>query len=260
MPSGITVDLTLLPPNYLPSRLCILDFDEAFLTESPPPHLSRTPRQYLAPEAIFRLINGPAADIWALGLMLFSLRTSTQLFWDPASCNPESTVFRMCQVLGSLPPEWLDFPFQNGYPVHRRLWPYATYGSFRDLQTDRDPDARPLEVWVDDISEPREPGAGSPHDFYLNFPDYWVAGSGEGEDEADDAFLARTTRPITYEDATLFADLLRRIFTYRHGQRITAREILQHPWLRLIAGGCERPLAVGAAVVGSARFGLGESL
>lgn len=132
------VDLTLLPPDYLSSRLCILDFDEAFLTESPPPHLSRNLRQYLAPEAIFRLINGPAADIWALGLMLFSLRTSTQLFWDPASCNPESTVSRMCQVLGSLPPEWLDFPFQNGYPVHRRLWPYATYSSFRDLQTDRD--------------------------------------------------------------------------------------------------------------------------
>jgi serine/threonine protein kinase len=231
------VDLTLLPPDYLSARLCILDFDEAFLRESPPPRLSRTPRQYLAPEAIFSLINGPAADIWALGLMLFSLRTCTQLFCDPVSCNPQSTVSRMCQVLGSLPPRWLDFPFRKGYPIHHLLGPYPPHSSFRDMQTDGGPDVRRLEQWVNGISEPREPGADSPQDFYLNLPEYWAGGSGEGEDEDYDAFLVRTTRPIAREDAVLFADLLRRIFTYDHEQRITAKEILQHPWLRLIAGG-----------------------
>jgi len=43
--------------------------------------------------------------------------------------------------------------------------------------------------------------------------------------------LTERTRPITQEEARCFTDLLRRIFTYDPEKRLSASEVLHHPWL-----------------------------
>jgi serine/threonine protein kinase len=84
-------DLTLLPANYLSTKICIMDFDQGFLTDNAPRHISWTPAPYLAPESIFTLTNGPAADVWALGCVLFNLRYPRPLFRDMFGSDPEDT-------------------------------------------------------------------------------------------------------------------------------------------------------------------------
>jgi serine/threonine protein kinase len=44
--------------------------------------------------------------------------------------------------------------------------------------------------------------------------------------------MADNTTPIRNQDAELFTDILRQIFTYEHQKRITARQVLQHAWFR----------------------------
>ena len=61
----VPVDLGRLPSNQLSERLCIIDFDHAFRVGNAPKELSHVPHQYLAPENIFTLTNGPPADVWA---------------------------------------------------------------------------------------------------------------------------------------------------------------------------------------------------
>ena len=88
-----TVDLTLLPPEYLTSNVCIFDYDCAFLTEDPPKRLAYIEYDYLAPESIFTLTNGPEADVWALGCIPLYLRRPMLPFRDCqlSSGDPKST-------------------------------------------------------------------------------------------------------------------------------------------------------------------------
>jgi serine/threonine protein kinase len=51
------------------------------------------------------------------------------------------------------------------------------------------------------------------------------------DDKGESEFTAKHTTPIQQEDAKLFANLLRQIFTYDHRKRITAKQILKHPWM-----------------------------
>jgi hypothetical protein len=44
-------------------------------------------------------------------------------------------------------------------------------------------------------------------------------------------FKAKHTTPIPKQDANLFSNLVRQIFTYDQCQHITAKQILKHPWL-----------------------------
>ena len=121
----VPVELGRLPSNYLSTRLRIIDFDHAFSTKTAPKQLSHIPYQYLAPENIFTLANGPPADIWALGCILYELRYPMAPFQDLMGSSPLATASRMCEILGNLPREWMAFPFEDGYPVHEPLQPVS---------------------------------------------------------------------------------------------------------------------------------------
>jgi serine/threonine protein kinase len=226
-------DLTLLPSSYLSTKICILDFDQAFLTATPPREVASLPPPYLAPESIFTLTNGPAADVWALGCMLFNLRYPARLFFDWFGSSAKSTATRKRDVLGPLPQEWLTVPFYKGHPVHEPLEPGVEY---QTIQPERivHPDVWSLEQYVDRILEPHRPANSSGKEprtgieyFCLRVPRF------DHEDIAGKAmFNAENTTPIRKEDAKLFVDLLRKIFEYDHTKRITASQILEHPWMR----------------------------
>jgi serine/threonine protein kinase len=224
-------DLRLLPSDYFSTRLCVLDFDQAFLTEHPPKRLAHIPAPLLAPESIFTLTNGPAADVWALGSVLFNLREPFQPFWSFISCDPHATALRMVQLLGDLPREWQAFPFLDGYPVHEPLQPNTEYEPFDPERFTWD-GVLNLEQLVGEIVEPRRPtNSPSPKTgierFCLPIPSFGIM-----DRKGRNRFMASNTTPIRKEDAALFTDLLRQIFTYDHRKRITAKQILEHPWLR----------------------------
>jgi len=226
-----TANLTMLPPNFLSTSICILDFGLAFLIDSPPQSLSRTPREYLSPESIFALINSPAADVWAFGIIIFCLRASTHLFRDrmPGDRDPIGTAFRMTEVLGDLPQEWMTFPFLYGRPAHESLHSSIEYETLETCRTDSP--SLGLEQLVDRIIEPHphtnslNPRTGS-EELWLHIPGFETKTRSEKR-----SLLAAYATPIREDDARLFTNLLRQIFTYDHQQRITAEQILAHPWL-----------------------------
>lgn len=229
------VNLAWLPSAYLSTKIALLDFDEAFLTDDPPKGLSHIPREYLAPESIFALHNSPAADVWALGCIIIGLR----LPWFPfqGSSSPLSTAVKMSHILGGMPQKWASFPFENSYPVHGPLKPgfrYSTVGAF----IDRAPES--LEEMMLEIMDPRKPLGPRPRDaaaedglekFTLYVPICAPAGYPSRE-----VFMEVNMDPIGKADAELFSDLLRRIFTFDYRNRWTARQILEHPWFSTAPG------------------------
>ncbi|KAK3309878.1 kinase-like domain-containing protein [Chaetomium strumarium] len=229
---GYAVDtgkLTFLPAEYLSTAICIFDWDQAFFTEDPPRDLAHISPQYLSPEAIFNLNNSPAADIWALGSLPFHLRVPRLLFQDWMARDPESTVLRIYEVFGSLPQEWLAFLFLGGYPVHEPLELGVEYDSLKNVSGLTVPT---LEQLVEEIRVPRSPrgttsGKAGIEKFCLLLPTWELADRGREEER----FLARHTVPIQKGDAEPFLDLLRKIFEFDPAKRITARQILEHPWL-----------------------------
>jgi serine/threonine protein kinase len=165
-----------------------------------------------------------------LGCILFNLRYPAQLFFDWLRSDARSTAMRMYSVLGDLPQEWLTVPFYNGYPAEG---PLDAGVQPQTITLINHPDVWSLEQFVDHILEPRRPANSSKkprtglEHFCLPVPflDY--------EDVAGKAkFDAENTTPIRKEDAKLFVDLLRKIFDYDHTKRITASQILEHPWMR----------------------------
>jgi serine/threonine protein kinase len=152
----VPVNLGRLPSAYLSTSICIIDFDHTFSTSDAPKELSHIPYQYLAPENIFTLTNGPSADVWALGCILYELRYPMALFQDLIGSSPKATASRICQMLGNLPREWMAFPFDDGYPVHdsgalQRDIEYTTLGDF----TERNGFTLDSEVRL--IREPQRP-------------------------------------------------------------------------------------------------------
>ncbi|KAL2165772.1 hypothetical protein VTG60DRAFT_3851 [Thermothelomyces hinnuleus] len=232
----LNADLGPLPPDYLSTRLSILDFDQAFLASDPPKDVSNIPLPYLAPDSIFTRTNGPAADVWALGSILFNLRAPLSLFEPFMFPTVEGTGVEMCKVLGLPQKEWYKLPFLDGFPIHGPLQPnmeyYYTLQTMYDNFDDDGSKERNLEYWVKRIKEPRRPASRSSptiaiQQFCLSVPNFNAM-----NDQEKEKYVASHMTPIRNEDADLFIDLLRKIFTYDHRKRVTAKQILEHPWPR----------------------------
>ncbi|KAL1852410.1 hypothetical protein VTK73DRAFT_9224 [Phialemonium thermophilum] len=229
------IDLTLLPPDYLSTRICVLDFDHLYSCASPPQRLSGIPPQFLAPETIFELRYGPPADIWAFGCVLFRLRTSEDPF-STVEC-PSDAVQEMLGVLGELPVQWrtVRFDTATGHPIRGESDSGIEWHDFRDDGSGW-MTLTPLEDMVDEILVPRTPESVETglEKLALYLPrDVWLWGQENGE---KDKFVAKHMRRIGKDDARLFSDLLRKIFDYDYQRRISARDILKHEWLRWVDG------------------------
>jgi serine/threonine protein kinase len=222
--------LAQLPMDYFSTGICIFDFDQAFPTDSAPIKLPYIPHHYLAPECIFNLTNGPAADVWALGCILFTLKDPIQPFCGVFESHPQATAEAIGYTLGPFPEEWMAFPFLDGWPVHEPLKPDLAHETVNLVD---EKDWRwSLEAQVGDFYEPCRPASSnSPstglENFCLHVPtiDHFDRAKRE-------KFNAENKKPIGKEDAKLLADLLRKMFNYDHTKRITAIQVLEHPWMR----------------------------
>ncbi|KAF2794050.1 kinase-like protein [Melanomma pulvis-pyrius CBS 109.77] len=90
--------------EWLSGGIRIADFGVCFLADCPPERLP-TPVSFTAPEVFFQQKASTGSDVWALGCLIFQLRTSHLLF--PAFFGqPGEAVGRIVQTLGSLPKDW----------------------------------------------------------------------------------------------------------------------------------------------------------
>ncbi len=226
------MNLGLLPPECLSTSLCLIDFDQAFLSKDPPIYLLGIPPMYLAPESIFELKNGPPSDVWALGCALFSMRCAYDLFVDVAYNDPFSAAAEMWRVLGELPEKWRTVPFYQGYPIHEELGEDIDIGDHvcRDFSAQYERKGKKLLELVKEFRVPLVWDAVHENDgmkkFSVFIPERFP------DKKAGNAFFDKSFAPIKEEDALLFADLLRRIFTYNSKERLSPQDVLVHPWLQ----------------------------
>lgn len=141
------------------------------------------------------------------------------------ACNVLEDIFEV--VLGPPPLKWARLPFRdNGWPVASPRSGTDTknittheYGQ-EPLDPDEDLKAKVYGIWDESRSRPDMP-LGSSAVFWKVDTDvvpHW--GNVEGG-----------FPHIHPDEAAQFLDLLTRTFIYDVGQRITAAEILKHPWL-----------------------------
>lgn len=228
------MDLSRLPAEYLSDKLSILDFDLAFPTHDPPDYLSAIPPQYMAPETIFELKNGPSADVWALGCLMFRMRCGRDIFSDDSD-SPSSAVLNMWKVVGShLLKEWKLVNFdRHGWPIHgddthEDIDEFSTFSS--DYHRSG---TKTLREYIQGAFDPLQPELVDDTDgtrqFRRKIP-YEAYDNGLKEE-----WMGKIATPISQKEADCFYDLMLQVFNYDTTKRITAKEILHHPWF---AGEC----------------------
>ncbi len=256
-------ELAGLNPSYLTDSLQVIDFDQVFgFRELPPPGIPPNPGfglgipvVSLAPETIIEGLAGPASDIWALGCTLFRMRAGMQLLGDwhfNIACNVLEELF---DILGPPPPKWTKLQFrENGWPVASprsgtdENISTEEYGQ-EPLNPDEDLRAKVYGIWDENQSTVNTSDSSRP----VTPPATMINSLPTSQDSSSSRMAQVTKSAISWkvgtdevpcwanvdggfphinpDEAEQLLDLLTRTFAYDDRQRITASEILKHPWL-----------------------------
>lgn len=249
------LDFCVPSTSLLTSRLCVIDFDQCFQKDQPPARIG-TPAIYMAPEVAIGKPPSKASDIWALGCVIFRMRSSEDMFPDYDTCCPSQVLQQIEKTIGDLPDGWADVLFdEDGLPTTADS-PSAQLNYYglprRPLKQMIDPILdEPPSLYMNSHGEPEIPT----EDFELPFEPYFgpvcfpyaaayrsmvwkpTAVCIDGDyhdsynDEMEDARRGAFPR-IRDEEASLLLDLLSRIFVYDAAGRPSLEEIAAHPWFR----------------------------
>lgn len=202
-----------IDPQYLRDEILVVDFGLSFFNENPPANGVGTLASYAAPEIIFDNQASFWSDIWALGCIIFEIRSGEQVF-ESFFGGYDEVVRQMVQTFGK-PPE----PWWNSWEVR------SAY--FNDH-------GKPKQNWKKGIALAVE------YPLVKHIADI---GSGDGEDGNDedegdgkilsgeeDELLDDKGTKLSSEEADLLEDLLTRIIKYTPNQRLTLKDIVNHGW------------------------------
>lgn len=216
--------------EYVSNDIAVIDFGESFLA-SKAPASTGIPEPYCAPEAFFENCStfGFGSDIWALGCCIFEVRRSGEPFLYNGG-------------LLSLLRYWEDLNGPLPEPYRSSL---ATQGTMHVPED--------ASQWVSlDAEQRRKREAenmgrtgvhGSLHMFLL-LEQRFIVPLAEGEVQPPPPPRGRGFRAsplaepnekvVAYEmserEALELMDLFKKIFAWKPEDRITAAEILKHPW------------------------------
>ncbi|PVH85554.1 protein kinase [Cadophora sp. DSE1049] len=194
--------------QFLCGDILLVDFGCAFSSHKPPsnPDDIGLTMSYAAPEVIFESNVSVYSDIWALGCVLFEIRSGRQLFGNWIG-SKDDVLRQLVQAFGKLPEPW-----------------WTAWETREDYYFDDDGD--PRKIWVDGIVRASKFGL-----------DEMIAEIGYADEEEDvpennSAEMLEPNRTnIPAEEASHMNDLLRRILKWKPEERISVKEILSHSWL-----------------------------
>ncbi|KAI1250835.1 hypothetical protein MGN70_007893 [Eutypa lata] len=224
-----SMDFTCLPSDYLSGELVILDFDQAYLTENPTSTLLGLPPRYMAPESIFELKNGPSADVWALGCLIFRMRCGFDLFTDLPE-TPRNAIMTMYGAISQdLLEHWklVDFD-EYGWPVHEDVEEHASLSKFRIGCSTNCPT---LQECIQRAIDPLRPNTTEDNIGILRFCRY-LPKSAFKLGHLNEEWTSKNATPIGRDEADWFYDLMSRVFAYDPSKRITAIEMFNHQWFK----------------------------
>ena len=126
------LDFCASSTNLLTRRLCVIDFDQCFQRDHPPARIG-TPAVYMAPEVAIGQPPGEASDIWALGCVIFRMRSGEDIFLDYDTSCPYQVLQQIVRTIGDLPASWADVLFdEDGWPTtDSAIGEVNTYGAPR---------------------------------------------------------------------------------------------------------------------------------
>ncbi|KAH6854697.1 kinase-like domain-containing protein [Chaetomium sp. MPI-CAGE-AT-0009] len=225
----------------------LLDFDQSFPVSSPPKDMLGTPVELLAPEVAVGLSASPASDVWALGCSIYRLRSGEGPFSSIDVWTPQDVISLITRTLGAMPDSWQHILFDHqGQPTRD-----PSKGTPLAKSTDR----RPLRDLVYNIYDKPENGVVETcrirpeHEVWdendnVPYPpcfadmvwkpkatkidNVYLHGYDDGTDE-----LLEAMPKIPETEAALLYDLLSKVFVYDPAERITAEEMLSHPWFHI---------------------------
>ncbi|KAF5564835.1 CMGC SRPK kinase [Fusarium phyllophilum] len=226
--------------------ICLIDCDQAFLSSSPPRKTLGTPPGFLAPEVAVGKPASPASDVWALGCSILQIRSGSSPFSIPNVDSPANLLGWVGEYLGRMPTSWGEPLFDDdGLPTTDT--------------TDGEPlgevleNTRSLKKWISEIwdqpenleelqssstTPDRVRDENKPYlECYSN--KFWKPAAiriddvylGAYSDKVDK--IIESLPKISTDEADLLYDLLSKIFVYEPTQRVSAREILAHPWFHM---------------------------
>ncbi|KAF7559981.1 hypothetical protein G7046_g4166 [Stylonectria norvegica] len=248
-----SIDFLSSSSNIIKPDLKLIDFDQCFPISSPPQKLLGTPLENLAPEVAVGLAAGPASDVWALGCCIFRLRSGEGPFSsDFEVTSPADLMSYIIYTLGEdMPPDWQDSVLwdHDGQPTKdaskgkpHRQWRDGGERSLRgiicniwDEPKNRIVDTgtlkpEPGRLWSETEHEPFPSHFSNMvwNPMAVKVDNVYISGYGDEWDMQLEALPK-----ITEHEATLLYDLLSKIFIYNSATRLTAAEILDHPWFHL---------------------------
>ena len=101
------VNMKDVDPQWLSDHIMIIDFGIAFLQDQSSPDIG-TPKNYCAPEFLFKIARSVSSDVWALGCTIFEMRTGSGLFRYKGTSTRDQRLIAMVKLLGPLPEKWWD--------------------------------------------------------------------------------------------------------------------------------------------------------
>lgn len=240
--------------DLLLDEICLIDFDQAFLSSTPPEKTLGTPPGFLAPEVAVGKPASPASDVRALVCTILHIRAGSSPFSIfGVDCPLELMVF-IIRYLGDIPKSWGELLFDKyGLPTaNKALGNPLTNSMMEDSLEQKTVRQWISEIWDEPtnderIQPPSPPGSPSELIYRMEnipypscyFNRLWKPAAIKIDDmyldgycEGIDAIVASLPKISAHEVDLLF-DLASKIFVYEPSQRLSASDLLAHPWFQL---------------------------
>ena len=181
-------------PSFLEENIFVIDFGQSFEIKAPPKgYQASTVIHYFPPEYRFDNVASLASDIWGLACTIFEIRAGRSLFTTFFGAHSD-IMWDNVLTLGKMPEPW--------------------WSAFEERHRWFEENGRPKFRLKTSIREKLE-----------------MIGVEDTPPEADDGpMIEAVGTRLEEKEVVLLNDLLEKMLKYRPEERITIREVVQHPW------------------------------